>query len=235
VTAARTGDLRVVVTGASRGIGRAIAKRLAPRREIIALARDGDALATLAAEIEAVGGRCRPVVVDLADRDAIAPALAGIEADVLVHNAGIGVMKPLVDLAPDEWHRMIDVNLNALYHVTRAVLPGMIGRRSGHIVFIGSIAGRTALAGGSAYAATKWAVMGMSESLMLEVREHGVKVSVVNPGSVASSFSGRAGSGGGKLSPEDVASAVAFVIDTPPEVLVHRVEVRIADPSKPRS
>jgi NADP-dependent 3-hydroxy acid dehydrogenase YdfG len=235
VTAERADSLRVVVTGASRGIGRAIARRLAPRHEIIALARDGDALATLAAEIEAEGGRCRPIVVDLADRNAIAPALAGVEADALVNNAGVGVMKPLVDLASDEWHRMIDVNLNALYHVTLAVLPGMIVRRSGHVVFIGSISGRTALAGGSCYAATKWAVMGLAESLMLEVREHGVKVSVITPGSVASSFSGRAATRGAKLSPEDVASAVAFVLDTPREVLVHRVEVRIADPSRDRA
>lgn len=218
-----------VVTGASRGIGRAIALRLAPAYEIVAVARTGSELEALGREIEAKGGRCRPVVLDLADAGAIPAALAGIDADVLVNNAGIGVMKPLVELTPAEWDRMLAVNVSAPYHVTRALLPGMIARGRGHVVNISSIAGRSAFAGGAGYAATKHFVNGFSESLMLEVRDHGVRVSVVSPGSVATGFSSGADAAW-KLRPEQVADSVAHVLDAPPGALVYSVEVRAAQP-----
>jgi 3-oxoacyl-[acyl-carrier protein] reductase len=214
-----------VITGASRGIGRAIALRLASDYEIVALARSDDALESLAQEIEAGGGHCRPRVVDITDPGAVRAALAGIDAQVLVNNAGVGTNKPFVDLTREEWMRMVNVNFNALFDVTQALVGPMIERRSGHIVFIGSIAGRSAYPGGTCYAATKHAVMGFSESLMLELRESGVKVSIVNPGSVATHFSARSDASW-MLAAEDVANAVADVLNTPPNVLIHRVEVR---------
>jgi 3-hydroxy acid dehydrogenase/malonic semialdehyde reductase len=214
-----------VITGASRGIGRATALRLAADYEIVALARSDDALESLAQEIEARGGRCRPRVVDVTDPVAVRAALAGIDAQVLVNNAGVGTTKPFVELTRDEWIRMVDVNFNALFDVTQALVGPMIERRSGHIVFIGSISGRSAYPGGTCYAATKHAVMGFSESRMLELREYGVKVSIVNPGSVATSFSARSDASW-MLAAEDVADAVADVLNTPPNVLIHRVEVR---------
>ena len=214
-----------VITGASRGIGRATALRLAADYEIVALARSDDALESLAQEIEARGGRCRPRVVDVTDPVAVRAALAGIDAQVLVNNAGVGTTKPFVELTRDEWIRMVDVNFNALFDVTQALIGPMIERRSGHIVFIGSISGRSAYPGGTCYAATKHAVMGFSESLMLELREYSVKVSIVNPGSVATSFSARSDASW-MLAAEDVADAVADVLNTPPNVLIHRVEVR---------
>jgi 3-oxoacyl-[acyl-carrier protein] reductase len=214
-----------VVTGASRGIGRATALRLAADYEIVAIARSDDALESLAQEIEASGGLCRPRVVDVTEPAAVRAALAGIDAQVLVNNAGVGTTKPFVELTRDEWMRMVDVNLNALFDVTQALVGPMIERRSGHIVFIGSISGRSAYPGGTCYAATKHAVMGLSESLMLELREFGVKVSIVNPGSVATNFSARSDASW-MLAAEDVANAVADVLNTPPNVLIHRVEVR---------
>lgn len=216
-----------VVTGASRGIGRAIARTLAADHDIIAAARSKPELDTLAAEITAHGGRCTPLVVDVSDPAAVAHAFGGIEADVLVNNAGIGIIKPLLELTPEEWHCQVDVNFSALYHVTRALLPGMIARTRGHVVIIGSIAGRIAFPGGTAYAATKHAVMGFAECLMLEVRDQGVKVSVVSPGGVATAFGdGDPASKSWALRPEDVAASVAHVLAAPPNVLVHRVEVR---------
>jgi 3-oxoacyl-[acyl-carrier protein] reductase len=224
-----------LVTGASRGIGRAVALRLAPTHDVVAVARSASDLARVAAEVEAAGARCEPVALDVADPAAVAAALGGREVDVLVNNAGVGVLKPLLELAPEEWHRMVDVNVNALYHVTRAVLPGMVARGRGDVVVIGSIAGRSAFVGGAGYAATKHFVMGFAESLMLEVREAGVRVSVVSPGSVATHFSGRAEpKAGGQLLAEDVAEAVAHVVGAPREVLLHRVEVRILSPKRPR-
>ena len=208
-----------------------VARRLAGDYAIVAAARAVDELESLRAGIESDGGECRVVPVDVADPAAVAAAFGGIEADVLVNNAGVGHLKPLLELTPEEWHRMVDVNFNALFHVTRALLPGMVRRRSGHVVFIGSIGGRSAFVGGTCYGATKHAVMGLSESLMLEVRDKGVKVSVVNPGSVASHFSERADPSW-MISPEDVAESVSQVVSTPPGVLIHRLEIRALMPKK---
>ncbi|MDB4906483.1 MAG: short-chain dehydrogenase/reductase [Gemmatimonadetes bacterium] len=223
-----------LVTGASRGIGRACALRLArDGHHVIAAARHAGELALLAEEVRALGGSCDPLVLDVTDAAAVAHLLAGREVDVLVNNAGVGIMKPFVELSPDEWNRMVDVNVNAIFHVTRAVLPGMLERERGHVVIIGSIAGRSAFTGGTAYTGTKHFVMGFAESLMLEVRDQGVKVTVVSPGSVATDFS----PGSRKdwaLEAEDVAESVGWVVATPPGVLLHRVEVRALSPKRPR-
>ena len=220
-----------VVTGASRGIGRAIALRLASDYDMLALARSGPALEELAREIRGHGGACTTAIVDIADPDAVAEALHGVDAEVLVNNAGVGPIKPMLELTPAEWHAIVDVNFNGLYHVTRAVLPRMIARRRGHVVVIGSIAGRSGFVGGTAYAGSKHAAMAFAECLMLEVRDHGVKVSIVNPGSVATGFSHRSDPSW-MLSAEEVAESVAHVIKTPADVLVHRLEIRALAPRK---
>jgi NADP-dependent 3-hydroxy acid dehydrogenase YdfG len=220
-----------VVTGASRGIGRAIAVRLASTHDIIAVARARKELTELATKIAMSGGQCTVIALDVTDSAAVATALSGEHADVLVNNAGVGVLKPMLELTPEDWRRMVDVNFTALFHVTRAVLPGMLQRGAGHIVNIGSISGRSAFTGGTCYAATKHAVMAFSECLMLEVRDQGVKVSVVNPGSVATHFSERSDPSW-MLSAEDVAESVAHVLASPPNVLVHRVEVRALSPKR---
>ncbi|HEX6050275.1 MAG TPA: SDR family oxidoreductase [Gemmatimonadaceae bacterium] len=221
-----------LVTGASRGIGRATALRLSSSHHIVAAARSGKDLETLAAEIRERGGSCDSITLDVADPAAVARALRDVRADVLVNNAGIGFLKPFLELTPEEWNTMVNVNFNALYHVTRSVLPGMVERKRGHIVIIGSIASRSAFVGGTCYGGTKHAVMGFAESLMLEVRDHGVKVSVVNPGSVATDFSPERRDPSWMLVADDVAEAVAFAVDTPPRVLMHRIEVRAAAPKK---
>ena len=221
-----------IVTGASRGIGRAIALRLARDYHVVAVARNRQALAELAADIRGHGGSCDGLVVDLADGDAVAATFGEVDAHVLVNNAGVMTKKPLVELSAVEWHEMIDVNLNAVFHVTRAVLPRMVARGSGHVVIIGSIAGRSAFAGGTAYTATKHAIMGFSESLLLEVRHSGVKVSVVMPGSVATGLFGAEADATWMLQPEAVAESVAHVLATPPAVLVHRLEIRALKPPR---
>lgn len=220
-----------IVTGASRGIGRAVALRLAPKYDILAMARSKSQLEELAREVRENGSACRVAAVDLRDADAIAAALTGVDAEVVVNNAGLGPIKPLLELTPEEWHTMVDVNFNALFHVTRAVLPGMVQRGHGHVVVIGSIAGRSAFVGGTCYGGTKRAVQGFVECLNLEVRDRGVKVSVVNPGSVATEFSER-NDPSWMLSAEEVAESVAHVIETPADVLVHSLEIRALTPKK---
>jgi 3-oxoacyl-[acyl-carrier protein] reductase len=220
-----------LVTGASRGIGRASALRLAADYDIIAVARTASDLETLRSEIEQRGGSCRVIALDLSDHAATDRLLAGVHCDLLVNNAGVGPIKPFLSLTADEWHRIVDVNFNSLYHVTRAVLPGMTERRQGHVIIVGSIAGRSAFVGGTAYAASKHAVAAFAECLMLEVREHGVKVSTINPGSVATAFSVRADDSW-MLSPEEVAESIAHIAATPPDVLVHSLEIRALNPPR---
>lgn len=218
---------RAVITGASRGIGRAIARRLARSYEIVGIGRDQAALDALATEVAELGGRCRPLVLDLRDGDAVRAALEGLDAELLVNNAGVAVMRPFLELSADDWHRMVDVNLNALYHVTRALLPGMLERRRGDVIIIGSLSGRNGFVGGSCYAATKFAVIGFAESLMLEVREHGIRVALVMPGSVATELFPAGTDTSWMLRPEDVAESVAYVAESPREVLLSRAELRV--------
>jgi 3-hydroxy acid dehydrogenase/malonic semialdehyde reductase len=215
-----------VITGASRGIGRAIARRLANDYDIVAAARSADDLEHLRREISDAGARCTPLIVDLTKPDDVARAFRGLDAEVLVNNAGVMTQKPFLELTSEEWHRMVDVNLNALYHVTHAVLPRMVERRRGHIVIIGSISGRSTYVGGTCYSATKHAVVGFAECLMLEVRDAGVKVSTVNPGSVATELTPGGSARDWPLKPDDVANAVSFVLGLPGDVLVHALEIR---------
>ncbi len=222
-----------VVTGASRGIGRAVALRLSRSHQVVAIARDQARLQSLCEEIVGSGGECRALPLDLADPVVIEPGLRDVEAEVLVNNAGVITKRPLLQMTPDEWQEMMDVNVSALFHVTRQLLPGMVARRQGHIVNIASIAGRSAFPGGTGYVATKHAVLGFSESLMLEVREFGVKVSVVMPGSVATDMIvGDSTDQSWMLRPEDVAEVVARILDTPQHALTYQVEVRASNPRK---
>ncbi|HEY8796199.1 MAG TPA: SDR family NAD(P)-dependent oxidoreductase [Gemmatimonadaceae bacterium] len=217
-----------LVTGASRGIGRATALRLSAAYDIIAVARNTGELASLQGEIEIGGGVCRTIALDIADEKAVSTALRGFEVDVLVNNAGVATMKPFLELTSAEWHRMVDVNFNSLYYVTHALIGGMVVRKRGFVVTIGSLAGRNSFVGGSCYAATKHAVNGFTESLMLEVRDANVRVAVVMPGSVATSLTPGTGDQSWKLTSNQIADAVWYLVTQPESVLVSRIEIRPA-------
>jgi NADP-dependent 3-hydroxy acid dehydrogenase YdfG len=214
-----------VVTGASRGIGRAVATRLARVYEVVALARSEGELASLAIEIGSFGGLCLPCAVDVTNPHALAAALESVVADVVVSNAGIGYLKPFLQHTREEWRRTVDVNLNAHYDLARLLVPAMVARGSGHVVIIGSTAGRGAFVGGACYAATKHAVMAFGECLMLELRDAGVRVSVVNPGAVASNFT-TTGDPGWMLSPDDIAASIAELLAASSIAPIFGLEVR---------
>jgi len=222
-----------LVTGASRGIGRAVAERLAERYDIIAVARSAKSLDDVARSIENRGGRCRTIVLDVSDHAAVASALGSLDVDVLVNNAGLGIIKPIAEMNVNEWRQQVSVNLDGMFYVTRALLPKMIARQRGYIVNLGSLAGRNAFVGGACYSATKHAVIGFSESLMLEVRDAGVRVTVIMPGSVDTDFGGHtAGGASWKLAAGDVAEGVWYVVSQPDRALVSRVEMRPARVSR---
>ncbi len=184
-----------VVTGGSRGIGEATARALHRRGAAIGLvARTCTDLDRVADDLERLGGApVATAVADVTDRLAIGDAIAGFEKefgriDVLVNNAGIGAYASVFDEDPDTYERLMRVNYLGTVHPTLAVLPGMAERRHGHIVNVASVAGLLGAPFEAAYSASKFAVVGFTESLTAEVAPLGIEVSLVNPGPVRTHF-----------------------------------------------
>jgi 3-oxoacyl-[acyl-carrier protein] reductase len=155
------------------------------------------------------------------------------KVDHLINNAGMGILKKLVDSTLDEFKQQMDVNLYGVYNFTKAVLPNMIKNRSGSIINISSLAGKNAFVGGTMYGATKHGLMGFTKSLMLEVREYNIRVAAICPGSVDTSFNpNRAVIPEKKdiLLSEDVAETVALVIKMPIRAMVSEIDIRPTNP-----
>jgi 3-oxoacyl-[acyl-carrier protein] reductase len=180
-----------LVTGAGKGIGRAIAVAMAQEGVHVALlARTESQLREVAQEIEALGVKAVVLAADIADRASVEAAVSKAQGelgdlDILINNAGIGTFAKLVDMDPAEWEKIIQVNLLGTYYATRAVLPQMIARETGDIINIASTAGQRGAATTSAYSASKFAILGLTESLMQEVRKHNIRVSALTPSTVA--------------------------------------------------
>ncbi len=181
----------VVVTGASSGIGEATAVAFAQRgAKVVLAARRRERLEDLAHRIERAGGKALALACDVTRRDEIERLPAIVEeaygpTDVLINNAGVPGGGDFVDLSPEEIEKVVRVNLLGVLWGTHAFLPGMLARGRGHVVNIASLAGRFAPPGAAVYAATKFGVVGFSEALHFETEPHGVLVTVVNPGFVA--------------------------------------------------
>lgn len=221
-----------LVTGGGRGIGRAVALRLAAGGTAVGVADlDADTAARVAAEVTTAGGRAVGVAADVRDFARVRAAVAEVEAalgplDVLVNNAGWDRLQPFVENDPELWDRLIAVNLKGVLHATRAVLDGMIARRRGRIVSIASDAARVGSTGEAVYAACKAGVIGFSKTLAREVARHGITVNVVCPGPTDTALLAEVmvGERGAKVlqgmqraiplgrigTPEDVAGAVAY-------------------------
>jgi NAD(P)-dependent dehydrogenase (short-subunit alcohol dehydrogenase family) len=181
----------VVITGAGRGIGRAIALRCAAEGADIALAaRSGDQLDEVATEIETDGCRALPVVTDLREPDQVAHLADTVlhelgAVDILVNNSGIaGPTAVLWEIEPEQWEETFRVNVTGTYLCCRAFLPSMVSRRAGSIVVIGSMTGKRPLYGRTPYAASKLALVGLVRTLAWEVGEHGIRVNLISPGAV---------------------------------------------------
>jgi 3-oxoacyl-[acyl-carrier protein] reductase len=179
-----------LVTGAGKGIGRAIALALAAEGANLGLvARTAGDLESLAAEIRKMGGNTAIATADISDRVAVEKAFEVIRQalgpiDILVNNAGTGTFGKFLDLSPEAWENQVKVNLFGTYYAIRAVLPEMIERQTGDIVNISSSAGQRGAAATSAYSASKFGLMGLTESLMQEVRKHNIRVTAMAPSTV---------------------------------------------------
>ena len=230
-----------LVTGATEGIGRAIASALGREGyRVGVIARTAAKVDTTVAELERTGVTAAGAGADVGDPAQVSAAVDRIvgrlgPVHTLVNNAGVGYLKPLVELSLEEWDRTMATNLRSLYLVTRSVLPGMLQRRDGAVVNIASLAGRNPLVGGTAYAASKHAVLGFSKSLMLEVRKQGVRVIAICPGSVETGFGADRTvprvSQSGLLLPGDVAEAVVNALKLPANALMSEIDLRPANPA----
>lgn len=218
-----------VVTGASRGIGRAIALRLAEAGADVALwARDGAALQRVADEVVAAGGRATPFVCDVTDSAAVDAAAEAVRralapVTVVVNNAGAVLRKPTAAISDSEWRRVMAVNLDGTFHVTRAFLPDLVraGQHTGgRIINVSSIAGREGTALLAAYCAAKHAVVGLTRALAEELRTAKVFVNAICPGSVDTVML-REGLPGASpdMSPDDIARTALFLACGAPPAL----------------
>lgn len=237
----------VLITGASSGIGAACARQLAETgARLILAARRHDKLAALAQTLDSATTWLLPL--DVCQPEAVATAIAGLPPDwqtidVLINNAGLsrGLDKQY-EASLQDWEEMIDTNIKGLLYVTRAVVPGMVQRGEGHVVNVGSIAGRQTYPGGSVYCATKAAVKALSEGLKLDVLGTPIRVTNIEPGLVETEFSDvrfrgdrdRAKSvyhGMTPLTPGDVAEAIVFALTRPAHVTISEIFLMPTDQS----
>jgi 3-oxoacyl-[acyl-carrier protein] reductase len=234
-------DKSALVTGGTKGIGRAIATALLDRgARVFICARKKDELDQAVKELrEAYGERVYGTACDVRDAEQVKAMFELAESlmgglDILINNAGIGSHSYVEQMGPDEWRATIETNLSGVFYccheALRLMKPG-----GGYIINIGSLAGKNAFAGGAAYCASKFGLIGFSEALMQEVRHDHIRVSYVMPGSVNTSF-GRSGREDPettwKLLPEDVATVVIQLLESDARALASRVELRPSEPKK---
>lgn len=229
-----------LVTGGTRGIGRAIVNELLQAGfRVCFSARTREDVEAAEKELSTVGtGEVQGVVADVRDPEACSGLVektvedfGGV--DVLVNNAGVGIFAPVDEMSLEDWHTQIDTNLNGVFYLSRAAAPYLKNSGDAWIINIGSLAGRNTFAGGVAYNASKFGLLGMTEAMMLDLRYDGIRVSLIMPGSVDTSFGqGPPGEKAGwALTSEDVGMAVLNLLRYPENAHVSRVEMR---PSQPR-
>jgi NAD(P)-dependent dehydrogenase (short-subunit alcohol dehydrogenase family) len=225
-----------VVTGASRGIGLAAAEVLAKAGiHVMICARSG---VETARQVEAIGakypGKVSGVACDVRDENSVRDLMSQTVRtfgglDVLVNNAGIGLLGPVETFSPAQWRETIDINLTGAFYCCHYAIPHLKARGGGDIINIASRSSINAYAGGAAYCASKFGMLGFSEALHLELRSENIRVSCLLPGRVSTEFAGEAPQDW-HLSPGDVAEAIVDVLAFHPRAVASRIELRPARP-----
>ncbi|HLU25171.1 MAG TPA: SDR family oxidoreductase [Longimicrobiales bacterium] len=240
-------DKVAIVTGGTRGVGAAIAAALLARgADVVITGRTAESASRGAERLAAVEpvegvarrGRVLGIACDVRDYDACRELIQRTVAefgrlDVLVNNAGIGIFAPADKLGVEDWRAVLETNLSGVFYCSREAIPHL-RETGGWIINIGSLAGKNAFAGGAAYNASKFGLIGFSEALMQDVRHDGIRVSYIMPGSIATEFGGRDQDAGRdwKLWPEDVAQAVVDLLAYPGRALPSRIELRPSRPAR---
>jgi len=229
---------RALVTGGTRGIGRAITEALlAEGCRVVICGRTLESTEAAVGEVSLqYPSKVFGIPADVSDIQAVSAlfefvdrTLGGLE--ILVNNAGIGIYRKVEELAVEEWQRTIEVNLNGAFYCSKMAVPRMKTAGWGFIVNISSLAGKNPFAGGGAYNASKFGMNGFTEAMMLDHRYDGIRVTQIMPGSVDTDFGARSERVAWKIAPEDVAEMVVAVLRIPDRTMVSRVEIR---PSKPK-
>lgn len=219
-----------LITGAGKGIGRAAAIAFAKEGiNVGLLGRTGAHLEDVLKELEQYGVKAVMAAADVSDNEAVLSAVEHIKSelgpiDILVNNAGIGKFGKFLELPPEDFKKIIDVNLMGVYNVTHAVLPEMIERESGDIINIASTAGQKGAPVTSAYSASKFGLLGLTESLMLEVRKHNIRVSALLPSTVVTDLAQSenliSGDPENVMHPEDLAEVMVAQLKLHPRILL---------------
>ena len=233
-----------LVTGGSRGIGRAIASRLLEEGVKVAICGRRQKFVDEAVTTLSQKGPVFGMAADVSKLDEVRRFFAGTQRNlgapqILINNAGAGTFGSVGELPPEAWEKMISLNLTGTYYCSHEIVPIFQQAGGGDVVNIGSLAGVNAFAGGAAYNASKFGLVGFSEALMLDHRYDGVRVSLIMPGSVDTAFGRESDSGAitksvtpneWKIAPEDIADMVICVLRMPGRTTVSRIEIR---PSRP--
>ena len=234
-----------VVTGSSKGIGYAIAEALVRAGASVTVsARHAEEVSGAAARLNALGkGRASGIPCDVRSPEAVAGLIGRTVAefgglDILVNNAGVGHFVPVADLSIERWRQTIETNLSGAFYCCREAIPHLRRRGGGWIINIASLAGKNPIAGGTAYNASKFGLVGFSEALLLDVRHDNIRVSCIMPGSVATHFDDHVPdeADAWKIQPEDIAQVVTDLLEVPGRTMPSRVEIRPMRPpgGKPR-
>lgn len=227
-----------VITGASSGLGAALAIALVEKgATVYGLARNLDKLKA----VQKVSGKAFiPVAMDVSDQKAISSWVNNTFSDshtpaILVNNAGVGYYGNIDELPLEQWHEMINANLNGTFYVTSSIVP-LMKRKQGnyHIINIGSILGKTTKSDSAGYSATKYGMQGFSEALFKELRAYQIKVTCVNPGSINTHFFEQSGvePNENMLHPEDIAQLLIHILETPDNMLIDEITLRPLQPKK---
>jgi len=227
----------ILVTGGSKGIGFGVAEELLKEGAKVAITSRTQASADEAAQRLKKSGDVLALAADVRDSDSQQNVVNKIlqqwgRLDVLVANAGLGYFGSIETLTADQWNETIDTNLTGVFHSVKACIPAL-KESKGYIITIASLAGTNFFAGGSAYNASKFGLVGFTQAIMLDLRAHGIKVSTIMPGSVATEFNGANpdASDAWKIQPEDIGQMVADLLKMNPRTLPSKIEVR---PSQPK-
>jgi NADP-dependent 3-hydroxy acid dehydrogenase YdfG len=222
-----------LITGSSRGIGLAIARSLGRLGAKLSLcSRHAGKLESAGAEMRGEGTIAITTAVDVTRSSDIGKLVQKTEEslgaiDILINNAGIGYFGPFQEASESDWDAVLDTNLKAVFLLSKAVAPGMIERRTGHIINIASLAGKNAFAGGAIYCASKWGLLGLSECMAEDLRQYSIRVSAICPGTVATDFSPHGGKDTRKmLQPEDIAHAVEAIVTQSPQSFISEILLR---------
>lgn len=227
-----------IITGAGRGIGRAIAVALGNEgANLILVSRTLSQLEETADLIKKNNQRIYCLKADISKENEVDYIKKSVidnfgRVDILVNNAGLGYFSNIIDTDLQKYDEMFNVNVRGLFLTTKAFLPLMIQNKQGDIVNISSLAGRNALEGGAVYAATKWAVIGFSRSLMLEVRKYNIRVITICPGSVNTTFTDLKIDNPTIPQPEDIANVLVNALLMPRNVMVSEIDIRPTNPIK---